>query len=463
MSETIPSARSQFMGRGIETIRERPEFNRLMYWIFSSLGKFQKEVQDTQNVEEAIGLFMDFIRDSGFFHESAVYLVNEEAEFKLHQCSQQEMEPQIESFVQNLIKSRQFGWALRENREVLVESPETLPGQKGVLHALSTRQSTFGMFVGLIRKDLAMEFPTISRMLSLIIDLTVYVIENRNLEQELTEHNHKLENTVSSRTRELVSSNQHLHQSNVRLKRLNEKKSEFLGIVAHDLKNPLSGILGLSQLLEMSVAQSRENEDRLNDSESTLKMLRQIIDSTGEMVNALNQLMNSETIESGKIQLEPCVTDLGHVVRKVVALNNSQANAKEIQIHTEYEEQTDLIGDPLRLQEAIDNLLSNAIKYSPLQSVVRVKTCKKPPLGTEDYRVSFSVKDQGPGLSEEDKEKLFGRFQKLSARPTAGESSTGLGLFIFKRLIDLHNGKVWVVSELGMGSEFGFDIPVNMP
>lgn len=453
MSNQIPSARAQFLGRGIEEIQARPEFNRMIYWIFSSLEKFQKEIQDCRSRTEAFSKFMEFVDSTDLFNDIALYRVNEECEFVIDLCSREQIIPSVESFVKEQMKSGKFAWALKQNREVMVSAPDDLPGKQGILHAFSTRSTTLGMFVGFLKDDLTIELSTLSKIISLIVDSTVYVLENKTLENELIEHNRKLEKMVESRTEELLNSNQHLHQSNARLKNVNEKKSEFLGIVAHDLKNPLSGIIGLSQLIEISLEQAKE-EGEIFDPDSSLVMLKQITESATEMAEALNQLMNSESIESGKIQLEPSVIDLGQVARKVVVLNNSQANAKEIQIQADYGSGLTVVADPLRLQEAIDNLVSNAIKYSPLGSTVTVNVWRK-----ETSTAAFSVKDEGPGLSPRDKEKLFGRFQKLSPRPTGGESSTGLGLFIFKRLINLHNGSVWVNSEEGKGSEFGFDLP----
>jgi signal transduction histidine kinase len=127
-------------------------------------------------------------------------------------------------------------------------------------------------------------------------------------------------------------------------------------------------------------------------------------------------------------------------------------------VHFEAEAGCVVIGDIQRLQELVDNVLSNAIKYSPKGSQVWVKLAHASPSS-----VRFSVKDEGPGLSAEDKKRLFGKFQKLSARPTAGETSTGLGLAIAKSIAELHNGRIWAESEFGLGATFFVELPVKQP
>ena len=110
--------------------------------------------------------------------------------------------------------------------------------------------------------------------------------------------------------------------------------------------------------------------------------------------------------------------------------------------------------DSKRLSQVFDNLISNAIKYSPFSKPIEVT------IKSYETNILISVADQGPGVSDEDKEKMFGYFQRLSAQPTGGESSSGIGLSIVKQIVELHNGKVWVESELGKGSTFLVSLPV---
>ena len=114
--------------------------------------------------------------------------------------------------------------------------------------------------------------------------------------------------------------------------------------------------------------------------------------------------------------------------------------------------------DETRIREAFDNLVSNAIKFSPAHTEVNVVIEQKQL--ADKKRFVFKVVDQGPGLTEEDKAHVFGIYQRLSARPTAGEISTGLGLSIVKQMVELHQGRVWVESEAGQGATFAIELPL---
>lgn len=140
--------------------------------------------------------------------------------------------------------------------------------------------------------------------------------------------------------------------------------------------------------------------------------------------------------------------------------NQKNAEKKQIQISLEISEGIIIDGDPTRLREAFDNYISNSIKYSqPGQKV----TITLKPLSTDSLNsvteIEFRVTDEGPGLSENDQSKLFNKFQKLSAQPTGGESSTGLGLSIVKTIIELHQGSVGCDSKPGQGASFWFRLP----
>jgi signal transduction histidine kinase len=230
------------------------------------------------------------------------------------------------------------------------------------------------------------------------------------------------------------------------LKEVSELKSDILSIAAHDLKNPLFAIIGYSKILEESI----ENEDpEIKD------MIQHIKTSSEHMLKLIIDLLNSTVIESGKIQLKLHNFDLSELVMAIVYQNNTLADKKDqtIEYINDWDSKFYINGDSQKIREAIDNLINNAVKYSPYNSKIVVKITK------HDSNIRFEVKDSGPGLPEEDLSKIFGKFQRLTAQPTGGENSTGLGLYIVKQIVDIHNGKIWIESKVGEGTTFFVEFP----
>jgi signal transduction histidine kinase len=225
------------------------------------------------------------------------------------------------------------------------------------------------------------------------------------------------------------------------LKEANELKSELLNIAAHDLKNPLNIIIGFTKILE---------EVLINENDDTKEIVQHIKNSSEHMLNLILELLNSTVIESGKIQLKRQVFELSELVSAIVYQNKTLAEKKGqiLEFNKDWNEYFYIDGDSLKIRESIENLINNAIKYSPYNSNIIVEIT-----GNSEI-VQFKVIDHGPGFTEVDLENIFGKFQRLSAQPTAGENSTGLGLYIAKQIIDLHNGKIWVESQFGKGAAF---------
>lgn len=233
----------------------------------------------------------------------------------------------------------------------------------------------------------------------------------------------------------------------------NTVKGEVLAIASHDLKNPLSSIAGISGLLLRRKRKLPPDEKLAADIEA----LEGIHDSAEHMSAIIKGLLLNEGLESGKmaIQLEP--VDLTALTSEVVKANQSNADRKQIDLQWNPEDSLVTNADPQLLRESFDNYINNALKYSPAKTRVIVA------LRSQKNRVEFSVQDHGPGLSEGDQTKLFGKFQKLTARPTGGENSTGLGLSIVKTIAELHDGTVGCDSELGRGARFWIRLPSSAP
>jgi signal transduction histidine kinase len=174
------------------------------------------------------------------------------------------------------------------------------------------------------------------------------------------------------------------------------------------------------------------------------------------MAEMVQNLLDANRIERGEMQLNLAPIDLGPALKSVVGTQRSHATAKQQTIHLESEATPVVVlVDPSVSVQVLENLVSNAVKYSPPGKEIFVR------LKRHAQGVRVEVQDQGPGLSAEDQKKLFGKFARLSAKPTGGEPSTGLGLSIVKKMVEAMNGKVWCESELGQGATFIVEFPAT--
>ena len=269
--------------------------------------------------------------------------------------------------------------------------------------------------------------------------------DNVLLYEQLQDANARLEERVAQRTHELTMANERLAGQEEQLRHANKFKNDILGIVAHDLKNPLGVILGrtemLSDLLSMDPPQLDQARSQLDHVRLSARRLTEMADTL--IADAMSDALD--------IRLRQQPLDLAALVHEAASANRPLAERKGQTILVRGETSVNTTGDHARLREAVDNLVSNAIKYSPPGTGIDIS------LERRDGKASIKVKDQGAGLSPEDMSRLFGRFQRLSAKPTAGESSTGLGLSIAKRIVELHGGTIQASSG-GPGAGATFEI-----
>ena len=226
----------------------------------------------------------------------------------------------------------------------------------------------------------------------------------------------------------------------------NATKTELLGIAAHDLRNPLQAIMSYSELIR----------GMPDDPEAVVKMTDIIFESSNRMVALIRDLLQTSAIEQGKVSLRKREVDLSAVASSVIDRLKPSANRKKIGITMDAKTKFKILGDEERITDIVENLLSNAIKYSPAGKDVSIEIAR------HNGHAILTITDEGLGISTEEIPKLFGKFQKLSARPTGGETSTGLGLSIVKSLVELHDGKVWAESKgENKGTKFIVELPVG--
>jgi len=274
--------------------------------------------------------------------------------------------------------------------------------------------------------------------------------DNVILYDQLQDANLRLEERVTQRTQELSVANQRLAAQWSRLQRANAFKSEILGKVAHDLKNPLGVILGRAEIIKELMGMPTLPGERV---ESQLSHIRDAVQRLTVMVN---ELMSDAMADALDIVIRRGPMDLAVLVAEVADANQPLATRKQQVITVTSPAALPASCDLDRLREAIDNIVSNAIKYSPIGGKIDIA------LSRSDDLAILKVTDNGPGLPPEDVSRLFERFQRLSAKPTGGETSTGLGLSIVKRIVDLHGGTIVAESAgPGLGSTFTLTLPLS--
>lgn len=228
------------------------------------------------------------------------------------------------------------------------------------------------------------------------------------------------------------------------LQAANDFKARLLGLASHNLKAPLAEIETLSELVTAEI----------RDQPLPAGQMERIRVSARTMHALIVDMLDVAARDLGQVQLDRTTLNAVAVLRDVLDHLTPQARQKQQTISHFHEGDCTLAADHRRLRQVFEQLIGNAIKFSPRGKPIAIV------LEGNDDRVRFSVCDEGPGLTDDDRERMFGFFQRLSARPTAGESSTGLGLALCKHLVELHGGRIGVESSgPGTGAKFWVEFP----
>ncbi len=272
--------------------------------------------------------------------------------------------------------------------------------------------------------------------------------ENEHLSRKIKELNTNIE-MLEQVNLNLLKQKEKLSESKRKLELLNTQKEELFAIAIHDIKNPAAAIQGYIQLL---------NSYELNAAEQHEIMVS--LASSSENIVKLSQNMCEIIAKSmPEPKLGLASSSMVNIINDVVNQNLSYAKTKKVKLlNKASRDLPDVMIDSEKIQEALDNYVNNAIKYALPDTVVEVRSFIK---HGDKKRVIVEVSDNGVGLSEDDVAKCFQKGVILSSQPTGFEQSSGLGLWIVKRVIEDHNGKVWVESKLGAGSTFGFELPIK--
>lgn len=255
---------------------------------------------------------------------------------------------------------------------------------------------------------------------------------------------------LEEQTKEITAMNRQLQEQNTALDNANRLKMQMLSIASHDIRSPLTKIISYAEVLIL-----RSNKGQGISAEGKT-FAERIIESAWQVLTMVKDFLDTAAQELSAIELHWTTMDMSATLRHSVEAWSLQLHQKRQHIHVQSPDECWLCADPDRVRQVIDNILSNAIKYSPFDATVAVS------LSCETDMVRLTVRDEGVGLTEQDKHQMFGFFQRLSATPTGGESSSGVGLAIVKHIVELHGGRVWAESERDQGKS-GTTFIVELP
>lgn len=277
-------------------------------------------------------------------------------------------------------------------------------------------------------------------------ELNARIISQQNALEQQNQALERATTLLEQANTYLGAANGELEESNQTLHLLNLEKTELMTIVSHDLKNPITVVSGLTEMLR----------DEKLPKERKEAILDQLALVGNRMLELVKNLLDLNHLESGLMKFHQDCFDVNPMVEAAVNQYRHIAATKHLTIH--YDNPTPhtfVIADEQAMMQVLDNLLSNAVKYSPENNNVFIR------LRSDTSTARLEIEDEGEGISPEDMTRLFGKFARLSARPTGGEHSTGLGLSIVKKIVEAMNGKVWCESELGKGATFIVELPLG--
>ncbi len=241
------------------------------------------------------------------------------------------------------------------------------------------------------------------------------------------------------------------------LKELDKLKSQFLANMSHELRTPLNSIIGFSRVMLKGI------DGPLNELQT--QDLTTIYNSGQHLLGLINNILDVSKIEAGKMEIQPEYISLMEIIESVIATGRGLVKDKPIQMFKDVEEDLPQVyGDPVRVRQVLLNLVSNAAKFTREGSIT-VRAARKPYNAEtgEPPRVQIDVIDTGIGIAPEDMDKLFEAFSQVDGSTTRQAGGSGLGLTISKEFVEMHGGRIWVESEVGVGSTFSFTVPLHPP
>lgn len=274
------------------------------------------------------------------------------------------------------------------------------------------------------------------------LDMAVFNARvNRCLERKYLRDREELQR------RELETKNERIREKNQALEEANERMERFMRIATHDLRSPLTSIMGFTSLY-LDAPEYLDSRERLSRTFKSIEV------AASHMWEIVNDFLDSQRLDNGELEARIESLDIDECVEESVTAMRSSAERKGVDIRIETSVASPRVaGDKERLRQVLSNFLSNAVKFSPVGTEVTVRTRR------EGANTRIEIEDQGPGVREDERVSLFREFPHISNEPTGDEKSFGFGLSIAKRLVELQRGKVGADFPLSGGSVFWFQLP----
>jgi signal transduction histidine kinase len=255
---------------------------------------------------------------------------------------------------------------------------------------------------------------------------------------------------VGSEVTQLRRAEKNLREKNEELSRMSELKDEFMRIASHDLKNPLTTILSSSSLITQLLPPGEVMTERMHHVTGRIHTQAQ------NMQKIIEDFLDLQVIDDDRLRLNRQEINLGQLLERVKDNQSDYAEEKGLEVDLKSPDSDVLIsGDTARLEQVVQNLLGNAIKFGSQGDRIELR-CR-----VEDNQALIEVEDEGPGLTPEDLEKVFRKYSRLSNKPTGGEKSSGLGLYLSRQLVEAHGGAIGVRNNSSKGATFWFSIPLT--
>ncbi len=427
-----------------EEIKKLELFYNNIYKGFEINVEFINDLMFAKNeltVNEILKILVKKIKQLSYFNYFAFYVVEDNVDFKLSNCSAKEFKNTIEQDVEKHIDNGTFAWVLNNNKQIIINGPVSRKQQ--LLISIATKRRIHGMFIAVANEGFEIS-GIVQDIISMLISTAAQSIDNNGLSIKLKNYNVDLEDKIKLRTQELEIAKDKAEQSA-------KSKLEFLANMSHEIRTPMNGVLGMLELL-----------DKSNLEKTQQHYVDTAYQSGQNMMVILNDILELSKFEAGKITIEENEFNLIDTIEDVVAMFSAKTNENKVELLSIIDNNVPefVFGAQTRVWQIIMNLVGNAVKFTKSGSIVLSASVSD--FEQENFKLNIFVKDTGIGISDEALNLIFNPFEQAEINTARNFGGTGLGLALCKRLVELLGGEIGVISTLGKGSCFEFSLNLKL-